>query len=144
MRARNRKFLGLTEDLESMWTGDFQFVVLGDPQLGMGEQEVEEEFSRCAVEFINGRKDQIKFVVVCGDHTHNLEGIWSKGNVELGRKLRLEQLAAYKKIYSKLDRDVPLVCVCGNHDVGNKPTEKTIGLYTKEYGDDYHTFWAGG
>lgn len=105
---------------------------------------MEEEFSRCAVEFINGRKDQIKFVVVCGDHTHNLEGLWSKGDVELGRKMRLEQLAAYKKIYSKLDRAVPLVCVCGNHDVGNKPTEKTIGLYTKEFGDDYHTFWAGG
>lgn len=109
---------------------------------------MEEEFSRRAVDFINGRKDKIKFVIVCGDLTHNLEGIWSKvegvPQVEEGRKKRLEQLAIYKEIYSKLDKDIPLVCVCGNHDVGNKPTEKTIGLQKQEFGDDYLTFWAGG
>jgi len=114
----------------------------------MGDQKIEEEFSRRAVDFINGRKDKIKFVIVCGDHTHNLEGIWSKVNgvpqVEVGRRKRLEQLAIYKEIYSKLDKDILLVCVCGNHDVGNKPTEKTIDLYKQEFGDDYLTFWAGG
>jgi len=62
----------------------------------------------------------------------------------VGEKKRLEELAAYKAIYSKLDEDIPLVCVCGNHDVGNKPTEETIDLYRKEFGDDYLTFWAGG
>merc|ERR1712203_1044810 len=102
------------------------------------------EFSKLAVEFINKRRDRIKFVVVCGDHTHNLEDVWSKGNLEGGRKKRIQELAAFKGIYSKLDDTIPLVCVCGNHDVGNKPTEKTIQQYKEEFGDDYLSFWCGG
>jgi len=96
------------------------------------------------MEFINKRKDRIKFVVVCGDHTHNLENMWSKGDLEGGRKKRIQELAAFKSIYSKLDETIPLVCVCGNHDVGNKPTEKTTQLYKEEFGDDYLSFWCGG
>ena len=26
-----------------------------------------------------------------------------------------------------VNEDVPLVCVCGNHDIGDKPNRKTIG-----------------
>merc|ERR1712061_122791 len=110
----------------------------------MGDQKREEEFSKLAVEFINKRKDRIKFVVVCGDHTHNLEDMWSKGDLEGGQKKRIQELAAFKGIYSKLDETIPLVCVCGNHDVGNKPTGNTTQLYKDEFGDDYLSFWCGG
>jgi len=115
---------------------------MGDPQIGFFDQEKELEFSRQAVTFINMSKP--RFVVVCGDHTHNLEDIWSKKGLEHGRKKRIEELKAYKDIYRKLDKDIPLVCVCGNHDVGNKPTMETIQLYTEEFGDDYLAFWCGG
>jgi len=144
LRAQNRKFFGMTESNESKWNGSYEFICMGDPQFGMGDQEREEEFSRVAVEFINQRKNRIKFVIICGDHTHNLEDFWSKGDIEGGRRKRLEELVAYKKIYSKLDKNIPLVCVCGNHDVGNKPTTKTIQLYKEEFGDDYFSFWCGG
>jgi len=144
LRAQNREFWGMKEVEESSWNGNYEFICIGDAQIGMGDQKMEEEFSRLAVEFINKRKDRIKFVVVCGDHTHNLEDFWSKGDLEAGRKKRLNELAAYKDIYSKLDNTIPLVCVCGNHDVGNKPTEKTIQLYKEEFGDDYLSFWCGG
>jgi len=144
LRAQNREFWGMTEVEESIWNGNYQFICIGDAQIGMGDQKKEEEFSRLAVEFINKRKDSIKFVVVCGDHTHNLEEFWSKGDPEGGRKKRIQELAAFKDIYSKLDETIPLVCVCGNHDVGNKPTEKTIHLYREEFGDDYLSFWCGG
>ena len=33
------------------------------------------------------------------------------------------------KCYSRLDKSIPLVCVCGNHDVGNRPTVETIEGY---------------
>lgn len=36
------------------------------------------------------------------------------------------------------------MCVCGNHDVGNKPTKETIKLYTDEFGCDYQSLWYGG
>lgn len=144
LRAQNREFFGMTESNDSIWTGNYEFICMGDPQFGMGDQERVEEFSRLAVEFINQRKNRIKFVIVCGDHTHNLEDFWSKGDIEGGRMKRLQELAAYKKIYSRLDKDIPLVCVCGNHDVGNKPTAKTIQLYKEEFGDDYFSFWCGG
>jgi len=144
LRAQNREFYGMTEKNESRWKGDYKFICMGDTQLGMGDQKTEEEFSKIAVEFINKRRGHIKFVVICGDHTHNLEGIWAKGDVVSGRKKRIDELKAYKRIYSKLHKDIPLVCVCGNHDVGNKPTDQTIKLYTEEFGDDYLSFWAGG
>jgi len=144
LRAQNRKFHGMTDIEESIWNGNYQFICMGDAQLGMGDQKKEEEFSRCAVEFINKRKDSIKFVVICGDLTHNLEDFWSKGNVELGRRKRIQELAAFKGIYSQLDSSIPLVCVCGNHDVGNKPTEKTVKMFKEEFGDDYFSFWCGG
>jgi len=144
LRAYNQKYYGMTEVEESVWRGKYEFICLGDPQIGMGDMEMEEEFSRLAVEFINSRKHLIKFVVICGDHTHNLEDFWSKGDLEGGRKRRIEELKAYKEIWSKLDSKIPLVCVCGNHDVGNKPSEKTIQLYTDQFGSDYFTFWCGG
>jgi len=141
-RAKNRRHELLEQQYEGKWQGDFDFICIGDPQIGFHEQKKEEDFSRKAVNFINLRKP--KFVVVCGDHTHNLEGMWSKGNLELGRKKRIEELKAYKSIYSKLDEDIPLVCVCGNHDVGNNPNKVTTQLYKDEFGDDYLAFWCGG
>jgi len=144
LRAQNREFFGMTESYDSVWTGGYEFICMGDPQFGMGDQKREEEFSRLAVKFINQRKNRIKFVIVCGDHTHNLEDFWSKGDLEGGRKKRLQELVAYKDVYSKLDKSIPLVCVCGNHDVGNKPTTETIQLYKNEFGDDYFSFWCGG
>jgi len=143
-KAKNRKYCGLKYEQEVKWHGDFQFICMGDPQIGMGNQEKEEEFSRLAVEFINRRKYMIKFVIVCGDHTQNLEDFWSKGDLIQGRHKRIQELKAYKAIWRKLDKSIPLVCVCGNHDVGNNPTQETIKLYTDEFGDDYLTFWCGG
>lgn len=36
------------------------------------------------------------------------------------------------------------MCLCGNHDVGNRPTRETIQQYKNTFGDDYFAFWAGG
>jgi len=148
LRGRDRKYIGLGQDVEGDWSGDFEFIWMGDPQIGFGDEEKEKENMRQTVEFINERFEtgrRIKFVVVCGDHTHNFENIWSKkDSLEVNREKRKAQLKDYKSIWLKLNPKIPLVCVCGNHDVGNIPTERTIRMYTEEFGDDYLAFWAGG
>jgi serine/threonine-protein phosphatase CPPED1 len=46
--------------------------------------------------------------------------------------------------FAGLDADIPLLCVCGNHDVGNAPSHVTVERYVSEFGDDYFGFWVGG
>ncbi len=48
------------------------------------------------------------------------------------------------QIYADLDKSIPLVCVCGNHDIGNTPTRETVAGYSRVFGDDYFSFWIGG
>jgi len=143
LRGKGRKFDGLDQETEEKWIEAFEFIWMGDTQIGFGDEHQEKMNTRLAVQFINERfeKRLIKFVVVCGDHTHNFENIWSKKeSLEVNRKKRISQLKSYKSIWRLLNPKIPLVCVCGNHDVGNAPTEKTIRLYTEEFGDDYLAF----
>lgn len=44
----------------------------------------------------------------------------------------------------KVDREIPLVLVSGNHDLGNIPTAETVEEYCRTWGDDYFSFWVGG
>jgi 3',5'-cyclic AMP phosphodiesterase CpdA len=37
-----------------------------------------------------------------------------------------------------------MVCLCGNHDVGNRPTKTSIERFTNAFGDDYLSFWVNG
>lgn len=43
-----------------------------------------------------------------------------------------------------VDRDIPLVLVSGNHDLGNVPTAATVEEFCQTWGDDYFSFWVGG
>ncbi|PSN33117.1 Serine/threonine-protein phosphatase CPPED1 [Blattella germanica] len=42
--------------------------------------------------------------------------------------MRKRQIEDFKLIFEKLDPDIPLICLSGNHDIGNCPTAKTIDL----------------
>ncbi len=57
-------------------------------------------------------------------------------------EIRKEQERDFLKVYSELDEDIPLVCVCGNHDVGNTPTRETVQTYRSSFGDDFFSFWV--
>jgi len=59
-------------------------------------------------------------------------------------EIRAKQEEAFKQVYTKLDPNIPMVCVCGNHDVGNSPTSETIERYTQSFGDDYFSFYKNG
>ena len=47
-------------------------------------------------------------------------------------------------MWAGLDPDIALVCLCGNHDVGNRPTRESINHWTSSFGDDYLSFWVNG
>src|SRR5207237_1144549 len=84
-----------------------------------------------AVEHINRLRP--KFAIVCGDLVNQVTGPMHRAQVE-----------EFQRIARKVDPSVPLVCVCGNHDVGNRPTARTLETYRKGFGEDRFTFWAGG
>ena len=60
------------------------------------------------------------------------------------KKYREEQEKDFVDAFKELDNEIPLVCVCGNHDVGNTPTARTVSTYRNVFGDDYFSFWIAG
>lgn len=77
------------------------------------------------------------------------------------------QINDFKKAFSLVKSEIPLVCVCGNHDIGDAPTVETINKYRNrnnyykpdifriinfsyifryrsDFGDDYFSFWCRG
>ena len=69
------------------------------------------------------------FVIVTGDLVN-----------QVGNKREIEE---YRRVMSRLDDDITLYNVPGNHDVGNVPTRETIAAWTKRFGPDHYTFRAG-
>lgn len=132
------------------------FVVAADTQLGMLAQsrswETEVRYSTLAVEAINRLKPL--YCCVCGDlvessaaflsgqkKLHVPGAYWTE---EECNALHDSQNAEFRRIWSQLDSDIALVCLCGNHDVGNRPTAASIERFTSSFGDDYLAFWANG
>ena len=54
--------------------------------------------------------------------------------------LRSHQVDDLRAVFADLSPDIPMICVCGNHDIGNSPTHQTIQEYNKQFGDDYFYF----
>ena len=94
------------------------------------------DFSKRTVQIINHMNPLPKFVVVCGDLV-NAYPTQQEGRV--GQKRQVED---FKQIFNQINREIPLVCVCGNHDVGDRPNGTSIDLYTSRFGDDYFTFYV--
>mmetsp|Transcript_17505 Transcript_17505/g.28331 ORF Transcript_17505/g.28331 Transcript_17505/m.28331 type:complete len:325 (+) Transcript_17505:21-995(+) len=108
---------------------------LGALNVGQSAEELYELellFSERAVEKINGLRPRPAFAVVCGDLVNAYP---MKDPAKNSR-----QVADFKRVYSKLDGSIKLVCVCGNHDVGEDPDKKSIDLYRSRFGADYFTF----
>ncbi|KAM9304803.1 serine/threonine-protein phosphatase CPPED1 [Gastrophryne carolinensis] len=147
LKARGRTFTSFRQDEESEWKGPFYFIQGADPQFGLmkswaikecdfggDEWDQEIQLTNQAVEAINKLHPRPKFFVVCGDLVHSMPGIEWKDAQEHDLKASL----------LKINRDIPLVFVSGNHDIGNAPTSKTIQDFCDNWGDDYFSFWVGG
>jgi len=98
-----------------------------------------EELELCeeAVKHINRLRPA--FVIVCGD----LTDAWTNGVITSDDVVRQQQVADFKKAFDKVSEDIPFLCVCGNHDVGNRPTPESMLVYRNDFGDDYYEFTAG-
>ncbi|XP_064467253.1 serine/threonine-protein phosphatase CPPED1-like [Ornithodoros turicata] len=144
MRARNRGFEGFTKEKEGKWNGPFFFINASDTQFGMIESYLEKRpnpkwdkeivLTRQAIAAVNQMNPKPRFFVVCGDLIDAFPGT----------SLRKAQEADFKKVFSELSSTVPLVCVCGNHDLGNQPTPESVQSFREVFGDDYFVFWCGG
>jgi predicted phosphodiesterase len=127
------------------WSKPLFFMQMADSQLGMAETfpgqtagwAREEELLRRAIAEINRLRPS--FAIVCGDLVNEYPGAAGEENLK-----RAQQTFDFQLACSAVDPSIPLVCVCGNHDVGNRPTPESIELYTGTFGDDYFTFMIDG
>jgi len=125
----------------------FFFMQLADTQLGLESSftgktgwDKEIELMRIAAAEVNRLRPA--FAIVCGDliNEYPIEEEGRKADPELRRR----QIADYKEVFSLIDEDLPLVCLCGNHDIGDRPNSASIRSYTDNFGDDYFSFWCNG
>ena len=171
--AQSRGLVGYDKSSQGTWSGSYTFVQMADTQFGLmsamkkaqrlrmvnaltcgltkplipipldlspsltvaAAYAEEIAFAKRCVACINRLAPRPRFVVVCGD----LVNAFPSSAEEQERQVR-----DYMDVMSSVDPDIPLVCLCGNHDVGDKPTRATIDLYRGRFGDDYLSFWLGG
>lgn len=144
-KPSGQKFPGFSQEREGKWTGPFLFIHGADTQLGLKDNwnkipeenrnwQDEVELTKLAIKCVNELRPRPRFFVVCGDMIDAFPGT---RNYEA-------QFADFKMAFQQLDPEIPLVCVCGNHDIGDQPTVETIARYRSNYGDDYYSFWVGG
>lgn len=119
-------------------TGDFWRLPIpldGMPMLSPeSAYQMELDFARQSVDAINCMKPKPAFVVVCGDLV----------NAYPDQPEQIPQVEDFKRIFQKVDQDIQLICTCGNHDVGDRPTAQSISTYRDRFGDDYYSFWCRG
>lgn len=142
--AQNRQFLPFYGEEERRWNEPFFFIQAADTQFGMQEKYLEQKaeygwereiaWSSQLVDDVNAMFPRPKFLVVCGD----LLDAWPHTEPEIRRQQEVD----FKKVFAGLE--VPLVCVCGNHDVGNTPTPDSVSGYRSSFGDDFFSFWCSG
>jgi 3',5'-cyclic AMP phosphodiesterase CpdA len=131
------------------------FVVTADTQLGMasGNASWDEElrYSRQCVAALNALQPKPLFCCVCGDLVDMTASLF-RGNPKYGAKevwteeecnrVQDQQNDDFKSIWKDVDPEIALVCLCGNHDVGNRPQAADIERFKNSFGDDYLAFWA--
>ena len=121
------------------------FIQGSDTQFGLKDRKnkipvknqnwkAEMDLARLAVRSANALHPKPRFFVLSGDM---IDAIPGSRNYEA-------QLKDFKAVFKELDPDIPLVCLCGNHDAGDQPTVESIAKYRSNYGDDYYSFWVGG
>ena len=103
----------------------FFFIQLTDPQFGMFTDNTNFTQETANFEFAVATVNRLRpaFVVITGDLVNK------PGDTA--------QIAEYRRIVGKIDRDIPVHDVAGNHDVENVPTPASVAGYTNIFGADH-------
>lgn len=106
-------------------------VIIADTQIGFSDNNKSYTQDSLNLELTVARINQIHpdFVVVNGDMV----------NTSGSRK----QLACFRSVISKINSDIPVWYVPGNHDIGNSTKDEKIEGYISEYGYDRFSFTEG-
>lgn len=111
------------------------FIVAADPQLFF--QQEDDRNWETTIDHVNRLKPD--FVVVCGDliHAANSPARWS-----LPEELVMyDSLArAYLRGASRINEDITLYNVAGNHDVSSEPTTESVQWYEERFGSAWYWF----
>ncbi|GAX19101.1 hypothetical protein FisN_3Lh040 [Fistulifera solaris] len=173
-QGRTFRHASLPQESHSAPFEPFTFVVTADTQFGMIDQNkkdnvsdsyAEVEYSRKAIAVINEMNPRPLFCCICGDlvdmtaeiytntpknkqqskaskdGTSSTPRLWTKEECDAEQD---EQFRVFQETWNELNQDIPLVCLCGNHDVGNRPNAASIDRFQKQFGDDYFAFWVRG
>jgi len=107
------------------------FIQMSDPQFGMYTENKGFEHETANFEFAVATANRLKpaFVVVTGDLVN------AAGDAA--------QIAEFKRVAGRLDPNIRLFLMPGNHDVGNEPTIESLAKYRAQFGPDYYTFRVG-
>ena len=107
----------------------FFFVQVSDPQLYFGPAK---EWER-AVSHVNRLGPA--FMIVTGDLVH------AAGDPAKIDKVERENMAGdYLDIVHRLDKNIALYQLAGNHDVGDTPTRETLDWYKGRFGELWYSF----
>jgi len=136
------------------------FVVCADTQLGMTsgnkEWQTELQYAHDAVNTINSLSPLPAFACVCGDLVDMEASFYIDTDKEDDDEppppfsldqchfIQDQQNKDFQRVWADLDDRIPLVCLCGNHDVGNRPTRASIDRFRSAFGDEYLAFWTNG
>jgi serine/threonine-protein phosphatase CPPED1 len=104
------------------------FIQLSDPQFGMFTSNKDFVQETANFEFAVASVNRLRpaFVVITGDLVNK------PGDAA--------QIAEFQRIVGKVDTNIPVYNVAGNHDIENVPTPATIAVYTNLFGADRYTF----
>lgn len=109
----------------------FHFIVLTDTQFGMYAADKSYAQETANFEFAVAAVNRLKpaFVIILGDMVNK------PGDAD--------QIREYLRISRKINPDIAVHHVAGNHDVGNEPTPESLAAYRKNFGRDHCSFRAG-
>lgn len=119
------------------WEDPFFFISIADCQFGLLTTNKNWATEISLLEQVVDHINQLnpRFVILCGDMVHQPPH----------GAIHNQELADYRRVISHLDPKIPLICVCGNHDVWNTPEQKSVLTFEKEFKTPhYFVFWVDG
>lgn len=139
LKAKDYKLPLLTRYCEGTWKEVFYFVQVVGPQFGRSAYpeesvEAEEELMEKLTTTLNKMKPKPRFVAICGNFTR----------AGPSDKDHFPQVEAFKSSLEKLDSAIPVICVCGSNDIGEKPCTESVETYRRNFGEESFSFWVEG